>query len=578
MEHKYFNRKPDDWNITDFLKECGVESFRDRIGCYLMSLESIINNGKDEWTFKAFCHSSLQSRATKLVLGRRQSQSLSDVKPLSRPGGMRISKDFLILWKHKREQARPSVHLNNPIFTGNPLVENAGNINGRSSINNINDYFPRLETQHEEPFEDVKINEEPPVVGLPDDIPKQYCQVGYTTPMSHSPALNNSPVEPPMLVDHINNPFLEKDEVDVILIIDDVDDLCFMDGDSADDYKIEETNVSHLFRNHQNNSINMQKQKVYLLIEIHQRIIPTQQTALDSECEAKFRDAIKRVTKESFSHATDWLMVELSNNKPLKDNMGFVILDCIREMLHDPNRHIVEWPNTGLDESKVRKSEGRSKQPDFVVSVIHQLQTCGVIFVGEGTDLKVLGFQCVGRNKIDFYMMDLIQGMYMMIHIGQLYIPSLIKEMNLFVNEIETLLRVREIFCKSFDTLYSKHFNPSPPSPKAIFKRNTLGSPKFNQLTTKRRNHGRNKHGRGHVKPVRCSNCARCVPKDKAIKRFTVRNMVESAAIRDITDASVYQVRVRSREGRRNRAPPPRIRYNKDGKKINPNVQQKATT
>lgn len=27
---------------------------------------------------------------------------------------------------------------------------------------------------------------------------------------------------------------------------------------------------------------------------------------------------------------------------------------------------------------------------------------------------------------------------------------------------------------------------------------------------------------------------------------------------------------VRSREGRRNRAPPPRVRFNKDGKKINP--------
>lgn len=44
--------------------------------------------------------------------------------------------------------------------------------------------------------------------------------------------------------------------------------------------------------------------------------------------------------------------------------------------------------------------------------------------------------------------------------------------------------------------------------------------------TFKRRNGGRNKHNRGHVNPIRCSNCGKCCPKVGSISCWFVWKFV----------------------------------------------------
>ncbi|CAJ0907122.1 12061_t:CDS:2 [Entrophospora sp. SA101] len=93
----------------------------------------------------------------------------------------------------------------------------------------------------------------------------------------------------------------------------------------------------------------------------------------------KIEDKIKEVEKEAGTE----------EEKPAR-NLGFIILE-------------------GLKQSKARKLEGRAKQPNF--TVIHQLQTDGVLFVGEVTPSAEKGNvleNCNDLIRVGIFMKDCI--------------------------------------------------------------------------------------------------------------------------------------------------------------------------
>lgn len=220
-----------------------------------------------------------------------------------------------------------------------------------------------------------------------------------------------------------------SEEINIISIDDIPCELSFVNENLVDDFKIKEINVSMLFRQYQNKSVDIAKtggllvesntheilslSSILLLIpdshsktminifgspllnEIYQQFVPAQQPTLNLESELKFREVIKRAIKESWSSVKKWWLTELANDQTLDENLGFVILECLKSlptakiknepsettlitnyldhvmkgMLHDPNKYIVEWPNTGLDESKARKF--RKKQTAGLCSICY---------------------------------------------------------------------------------------------------------------------------------------------------------------------------------------------------------------
>ena len=59
-------------------------------------------------------------------------------------------------------------------------------------------------------------------------------------------------------------------------------------------------------------------------------------------------------------------------------------------------------------------------------------------------------------------------------------------------------------------------------------------------MPKKRRNNGRSKKNRGNTTNVVCSNCRRMVAKDKAIVKFTVRDIIDGGSKDDITSVQHY--------------------------------------
>ncbi|GBB85754.1 hypothetical protein RclHR1_01220050 [Rhizophagus clarus] len=246
--HEFFNHEPENWDILTFLEECNIPLFKQKIESYLTSLEVISNTQKGP----------KRERADKLLNLYRQGSDYVRARD----------------WK-KEKKAKPvdgtSVHIHQVTADNSMIGINSGSfdinnmpkrnkedekIDHKQKRTKIEHYFPHEphETQRKQQlFENVDNDDDLSGITLvpSDDILDQLD--GYTTPSPRSPMTKNLTVELPrvkhqnkILVDMENNPFLE--ESDFILSIDDIPcDLTFEDGNSADDFYIEEINVSSLF-------------------------------------------------------------------------------------------------------------------------------------------------------------------------------------------------------------------------------------------------------------------------------------------------------------------------------------------
>ncbi|CAG8654668.1 17515_t:CDS:2 [Funneliformis caledonium] len=381
--HKYFKRETFKWNVLNFLNECDIEPFERKIDCYTSSLDIIVNNKKDRGCKEA--QTNIEDAGDLLGFLMFKASGRSDTGPIEAQSDLpgcsvfkassraqrmgcsdnRPNRELARKWEKKRS--------NKPIIINNGTV-NSGTING-GTVNDriivagtrrnqddhikrgpsikrakIDEYFhPVCETQQRQ----WKNYEES------DDQPD-----GYITLSPQNPTLISLTIELPIL-DPVKNPFLEEDSV--IISIDDIlSELSFEYGDSINDFFLQEANLSRLFCNYQNKSLEIARTNglfiesnvheilslssilmltrdshsniminlfgTPLLDKIHEEFMPKQQIELDLNCESTFRKAIKMAMKNSRKDATNWILRQLANEEILREDAGYTILDCLRTL------------------------------------------------------------------------------------------------------------------------------------------------------------------------------------------------------------------------------------------------------
>ncbi|CAG8461059.1 7382_t:CDS:10 [Acaulospora morrowiae] len=170
--HKYFVRGESRWNITDFLNECELEPFEQKIYCYTKSLKNISNNVKDCRRKSAQWLSDAQ-----VVLGRRddllgflsfKASSRPDTSPVEAAEATdenyrklecfksRIEPytDYKTSRKWNKERSNKQLHLHHSTFMDHGI----GTING-GTVGTINGFFATRSSMREIP--NLQNNDDP---------------------------------------------------------------------------------------------------------------------------------------------------------------------------------------------------------------------------------------------------------------------------------------------------------------------------------------------------------------------------------------------------------------------------------